>query len=406
MEPSDDSGSEEILLVENTPDKMESQGSGPPSTSDWSDSDDECETDCSSQLEDPPDFPLTSETESLGTEEEISFSPPTTPPSIGDSSKVTFTPEEELQLDRAIKTFVANLTRDEYEELLDKYDCLAHLRTQANIEPRENKKQHTPPKPEPEHATRENKRKRTPEAGQDENLDVQNAKRPKRHAQSKLEFDYSKIKFENTVILAPQLQNIAKKALPEGRKLEESLRLYSEDTNVITRTRYHRDNLDCLDNIHANVAYIKNLKFDINSPYQQEFTRVKLDPQTGKPKGYTRSALCAYCEKVCFYELKTSCYGHHLYRQHGVFPDGYLTPNPLLRGIYNVIKKENETRKSTPQVREREAVFCPVCYELVETGVLSEMLDRETNPITNYLNHFNFAHRNQTLKEQYFNLTE
>ncbi|GEQ71790.1 hypothetical protein JCM33374_g5476 [Metschnikowia sp. JCM 33374] len=225
----------------------------------------------------------------------------------------------------------------------------------------------------------------------------------------KKHFDYSNVKVEHTIVLAPELQNRAKESrLTDLSKQHRSTEFPYRAEIQINRTRYHRGNLDALNNLHPNLMYIKTRFFAVTYPYRQEFTRVELDPETGETINDTRSALCAYCPNLTFHELKNSAYAQHMSQQHGIYTDGYLAPNPLWHGMYKVSKEETPTRTTSPRLRVNEAIVCPACYDVVEiSGSSARSKKRRTpstkkNPLLMYFRHFKVKHRVNKRAETYF----
>ncbi|QBM87161.1 protein of unknown function DUF4451 [Metschnikowia aff. pulcherrima] len=225
-------------------------------------------------------------------------------------------------------------------------------------------------------------------------------KKPKR---MKRVFDYSEAKVNTIEVPCPELRNrlVTREQIIEalGDQFDHSK---AELVCDINRRRYVRESLDGLEGLHPNVAYEKNYLFNISHPYQQEFTRVELDPTTGAPIKETRSALCCYCEDLRFYELKNSCYSQHMSHSHGVYTDNSLAPDPILQGKYSMSKKFTPGRKTTPRPRDHPGVVCPVCLDLIEVCCWSST--REKNPLSNYLRHFRDKHRVEKRKETFFNL--
>ncbi|KAM9939122.1 hypothetical protein OXX80_001395 [Metschnikowia pulcherrima] len=230
-----------------------------------------------------------------------------------------------------------------------------------------------------------------------------NSKKPKKPKRVRRVFDYSEARVNTTEVPCPELRNrlVTREQIIEalGDQFDHSK---AELVCAINRRRYVRESLDGLEGLHTNVAYEKNYLFNIAYPYQQEFTRVELDPTTGAPIKETRSALCCYCEDLRFYELKNSCYSQHMSHSHGVYTDNSLAPDPILQGKYSMSKKFTPGRKTTPRPRDHPGVVCPVCLDLIEVCCWSST--REKNPLSNYLRHFKDKHRVEKRKETFFNL--
>lgn len=205
-------------------------------------------------------------------------------------------------------------------------------------------------------------------------------------------FDYSGIQVCQRVEPGYQLQNHARLPEPElGMNLTQLVTLSDQSDCTINRTRYQRESLDALCFLHPNVTYEPNPHFGIDRPYQQEFTRVELDPATGAHIMATRSALCAYCEDLNFYELKNSAYAQHMSHLHGIYTDDFLAPNPMWMGEYKVAKCLGNKRLTNSRIRNHEGVICPACYQVIEVRCWSST--REKKPLSNYLRHFRKEHR-------------
>ncbi|OBA19843.1 hypothetical protein METBIDRAFT_230395 [Metschnikowia bicuspidata var. bicuspidata NRRL YB-4993] len=237
----------------------------------------------------------------------------------------------------------------------------------------------------------------------DGNPDDSKPERPKRPKKEKRKFDYSSVKPKNLVVKEPHLQNVAKNPPQNVEEYESVLiELWDPSLGAIKRIRHIRGDIDYLHDLHPHVFYERNPYFKPHRPYQQEFTRVELNPLTGAPIMETRSALCVYCENFHFYELKNSCYSQHMSHSHGIYTDDYLTPDPLLIGRYLLSKKSSPTRKTLPRQRSHEGVVCPACYEVVE--ILCWSSTKTTKPLSNYLRHFKEKHRVEKRKETFFRL--
>lgn len=167
--------------------------------------------------------------------------------------------------------------------------------------------------------------------------------------------------------------------------------LLDQSECTIKRERYERKSMEKYHPFAENVVYEPNRNFSIMAPYQQEFTRVEIDPETKAPFPSTRSALCAYCEELSFFELKNSSYSQHMCHTHGIYTNNYLTPDPLFLGKYSVKKPSILPRKTNRRARQREGVVCPVCYIVVEVRCWKTKI--EQNPFSNYLRHFKKEHR-------------
>lgn len=202
---------------------------------------------------------------------------------------------------------------------------------------------------------------------------------------------------------ASQLTNNARALeLNPGQHRDKCIELYEgqkkRELQTIVRTRYVRDKNAFMNLKHKDVFYEYNDYFDVSRPYQQQFTRVELED--GSPKNETRCALCAYCERPSFFELKNLCYAQHMSHLHGIYTDDYLAPNPVQAGRYAVAKNANPNRKTIARVREHECVVCPVCYNLSEVRCWSSTSKHK--PLLNYLRHFKECHRIGRQKSTFF----
>ncbi|KAF7999601.1 hypothetical protein HF325_006277 [Metschnikowia pulcherrima] len=226
--------------------------------------------------------------------------------------------------------------------------------------------------------------------------------KPKKPRRVKRVFDYSEANVATFEVPCPELQKImiTREQLIGvcGDQFDEE----KAKEGAINRRRFVRGSLNGLAGLHPNVAYEKNHLFDISRPYQQEFTRVELNPTTGAPIMETRSGLCCYCEDLCFYELKNSCYSQHMSHSHGVYTDNTLAPDAIMPGEYNVSKKFTPGRKTIPHARDRPGVVCPACLDVVEIRCWSSTLEKK--PLTNYLRHFKDQHRVESRKNSFVHL--
>ncbi|KAM9898929.1 hypothetical protein OXX79_006016 [Metschnikowia pulcherrima] len=226
--------------------------------------------------------------------------------------------------------------------------------------------------------------------------------KPKKPRRVKRVFDYSNANVATFEVPCPELQKImiTREQLIGvcGDQFDEE----KAKEGAINRRRFVRESLVGLAGLHPNVAYEKNLLFDMSRPYQQEFTRVELDPTTGAPIMETRSGLCCYCEDLCFYELKNSCYSQHMSHSHGVYTDNSLAPDAIMPGDYNLSKKFTPGRKTIPHARDRPGVVCPACLDVVEVRCWSSTSEKK--PLTNYLRHFKDQHRVESRRDTFVNL--
>ncbi|KAM9912352.1 hypothetical protein OXX69_002626 [Metschnikowia pulcherrima] len=225
------------------------------------------------------------------------------------------------------------------------------------------------------------------------------SKRPRR---VKRVFDYSKANVNTTEVPCPELQKIM---ITKAELIEVCGDQFDEEKakeGAINRRRFVRGSLDGLEGLHPNVAYEKNLLFALSRPYQQEFTRVELNPTTGAPIMETLSGLCCYCEDLHFYELKNSCYSQHMSHSHGVYTDNTLAPDAIIPGDYNLSKKFTPGRKTIPHARDRPGVVCPACLDVVEVRCWKSTSEKK--PLSNYLRHFKDQHRVESNKDTFVDL--
>lgn len=247
------------------------------------------------------------------------------------------------------------------------------------------------------------------ESSSDTGSNVSIVKRPKKMtklSKPKQDFHKTRVNYCGLVLLqfverSLLLTNTAK-ALPRLPTTGGTLtRLLDQRECRISRLRYVRETLESLEGLHRYVLYEKNAAFSVAAPYQQEFTRIEYT-EDGVQK---RSGLCAYCEELTFFELKTSTYAQHMCHSHGIHTTGYLTPEPLSLGWYMVKKAPTTKRRTTnSNVRERQCVVCPVCYVVIE--VRCWKTKAETNPFSNYFRHFKLAHHTRLNIQQFFTLQE
>ncbi|KAM9900672.1 hypothetical protein OXX69_009002 [Metschnikowia pulcherrima] len=226
--------------------------------------------------------------------------------------------------------------------------------------------------------------------------------KPKKPRRVKRVFDYSQANANTIEVPCPELQKIM---ITQAELIEVCGDQFDGEKakeGEINRRRFVRGSLDGLAGLHPNVAYEKNPLFDLSRPYQQEFTRVELDPTTGVPIMETRSGLCCYCEDLHFYELKNSCYSQHMSHSHGVYTDNTLTPDAIIPGDYNLSKKFTPGRKTIPHARDRPGVVCPACLDVVEIRCWKSTSEKK--PLSNYLRHFKDKHRVESNKESFVDL--
>ncbi|KAM9901460.1 hypothetical protein OXX79_004536 [Metschnikowia pulcherrima] len=226
--------------------------------------------------------------------------------------------------------------------------------------------------------------------------------KPKKPRRVKRVFDYSQANVNTTEVPCPELQKIM---VTQAQLIEvcgDQFDAEKAKEGEINRRRFVRESLDDLAGLHPNVAYEKNPLFGLSRPYQQEFTRVELDPTTGMPIMETRSGLCCYCEDLQFYELKNSCYSQHMSHSHGVYTDNSLAPDAIIPGNYNLSKKFTPARKTIPHARDRPGVVCPACLDVVEIRCWKSTSEKK--PLSNYLRHFKDQHRVESNKDTFVDL--
>ncbi|KAM9937860.1 hypothetical protein OXX80_002616 [Metschnikowia pulcherrima] len=226
--------------------------------------------------------------------------------------------------------------------------------------------------------------------------------KPKKPRRVKRVFEYSKANVKTIEVPCPELQKIM---ITQAELIEvcgDQFDAEKAKEGEINRRRFVRGSLNGLAGLHPNVAYEKNPLFDLSRPYQQEFTRVDLNPATGVPIMETRSGLCCYCEDLHFYELKNSCYSQHMSHSHGVYTDNSLAPDAIIPGDYNLSKKFTPGRKTIPHARDRPGVVCPACLDVVEVRCWKSTSEKK--PLSNYLRHFKDQHRVESNKDTFVNL--
>lgn len=219
-------------------------------------------------------------------------------------------------------------------------------------------------------------------------------------------FDYEESK---------KIYNIAKNPTPfffeeiYQKKIIKDLSKFSSylDHTFMRRTLFHRPNLIYDFSKHhrqLNIVYQNNHNFKKNF-YEPEYVRVHIDSINSKPFNHTRCGLCPYCKEIRFFNFKTSAYGQHLALQHGIYTDGFLTPNPIKYGYYRLTKSENRPnsqRKNIAHEHKKYGIVCPCCYMVVELACTS---NTNSKPLINYLRHFRDLHiyvKNKNNSSQFF----
>lgn len=166
----------------------------------------------------------------------------------------------------------------------------------------------------------------------------------------------------------------------------------------IQRKRYVRPNLQDLQKNDTQHVYVKHFFFSDKEPYSYQWVRKEKD-ETGRVIQNSRSALCSYCKDFQFFDIRRSYYATHMALYHGVYPNDYLTPEPLFAGIYHTPRY---SRLGTIDgTEERRCVVCPACYDLFDFDVGG--IGSGNFNLFSYLRHFKDAHRSKRL-EGYFAL--
>lgn len=223
--------------------------------------------------------------------------------------------------------------------------------------------------------------------------------------------DYLECKIVLTRIRERRPYNIAKKpepncyfnqatrefVVPDVRKYF----LSSLDPSVckIPRRRYLRASLDELQNSTTDYIFEQNHQFLKKELYAFQWVRIQKDPVTGLPDYHTKCALCIYCKTIQFFNIKLSHFRNHTVLCHGVFPNGYLTPDPLKAGIYRIPNQFNPWGHVLV-MKEVRCVACPVCYDLFEIDIWAS--DPEKSKLSGYLRHFEDVHRSNVPGLQFF----
>lgn len=168
---------------------------------------------------------------------------------------------------------------------------------------------------------------------------------------------------------------------------------------ILKRTRYYRGP-EILATLHTpGFKYQFHENNSDSLIYEPEIIRVQLYEDTENKKilpiNHTRFGMCPFCPHIKFYDMRTSAYGQHLAFHHGICTDGYLLPEPLRYGRY-LTKKDNKDKKEKPrittaQLRESNAIVCPVCHDLIEVEVSNTT--SKVQPYYTYLRHFKLKHR-------------
>lgn len=168
------------------------------------------------------------------------------------------------------------------------------------------------------------------------------------------------------------------------QRFDDIKQMVNSSTNLtipaasIVRQRYVREIHEFANT--AEVKYYANPSFDLN-PYACQIYRVGLDLY-GSPNNKARYGLCPFCPSVHFYSIRTSSYGQHLLLHHGVRPNNYLVPNPIMPNIYIFKKGREAGRIMNTQEQTQPGVVCPTCSEIIITK----------GDLGNYLRHYRDFH--------------
>lgn len=238
-------------------------------------------------------------------------------------------------------------------------------------------------------------------------------RKSKRRPVDESRYVYGPNKIEQWIEPGARLHNSACNEERDGCSFRrKSVRVFDRNhgLNAIARVRYVRNMDDFALLGHGDMKYDVNSSFSRDDPYQQQCTRLQWSNHLGDWDNQTRAGLCAYCEKISFYELKNLSYAQHLAHLHGIDTDGFLIPDPLYAGVYFVAKETGKDRTTTAQSRQHKCVVCPACYllkevacwedkevEVEETDELGQRRIRTekrlVEPLTSYFRHFKDEHR-------------
>ncbi|ABN66370.2 predicted protein [Scheffersomyces stipitis CBS 6054] len=178
-------------------------------------------------------------------------------------------------------------------------------------------------------------------------------------------------------------------------KLYTETKELSASSCIHQRTKYDRE-IDELHNSISNIVYKTSSKYSLDMPYEPQYLRFEVGPDSRLVMA-SKSGLCPYCEEVRFLPFKNSSYLSHLTLEHGVFSNGYLTPDGLYFGSYKLKKNSSRNNQEhTPSGRERqvEALMCPLCFDMVEFGCW----EGKKNKLLSYFRHFKNIHGQHTIK--------
>lgn len=165
---------------------------------------------------------------------------------------------------------------------------------------------------------------------------------------------------------------------------------------VVQRKIYIRDISEIL-NLVSHIKYHKSPNFNINNPYEPQYTRFETDA-SGIENNETKCGLCAYCKEVRFLPFKNSSYLSHMTLGHGIFADNFIVPEGINFGKYIVPRdKENEPDKT----KEINGLQCPTCLEIIEMSCWST----KENPLLKYFRHYKKEHVKDDKKRHNVNST-
>lgn len=152
---------------------------------------------------------------------------------------------------------------------------------------------------------------------------------------------------------------------------------------VVQRKIYIRDISAILNDV-THIKYHKSPNFNINNPYEPQYTRFETD-ESGIENNETKCGLCAYCKEVRFLPFKNSSYLSHMTLGHGVFADNFIIPEGINFGKYIVPRdKEHEPDKT----KEIDGLQCPACLEIIEMSCWKT----KANPLLKYFRHYKKEH--------------
>lgn len=165
---------------------------------------------------------------------------------------------------------------------------------------------------------------------------------------------------------------------PDGLKVEIHCHM-----GLVERKVHIRDISDIM-GLVTRITYLHNTEFDINRPYEPQYTRYETD-EYGKFINETKCGLCAFCKEVKFLPFKNSSYLSHMTLEHGVFSDHFIVPEGINFGKYIVSKGDEKEPEKTKEI---EALQCPDCFEIVEMNCWST----KKNPLLKYFRHYKKEH--------------